>query len=267
VPALPCGSGDGSVPAMKKLIIVTAVAALAAFTHPAVADGMPASSSGPYPAGNCPHPAKPSHPVTARKKKPAPPAPAPSAPPVVQQCSCPPGPQGPEGPPGPSGPGGSNGVTTVVVERAPIGIRLGVMGTVYAPHGDWGWGPALQLTFPGKHAELALEAGLAGPLDQVSWSPGRQPGVMLHIGVAGRGQLSWSAGLRYDHISGSEQNGYVSGDYLALDAGLVFRQRLGRGFELRVQAGPTIGGLRDTYDSGTQFIVGLAGGAFIGGSL
>lgn len=219
--------------------------------------------------GDCPHPY---HPPAA--KKPAVPPAKPKAPPEVAHkapCSCPPGPQGDKGPPGPAGPPGDPGVTKVIVvhEHDPsyLKLRLGVMGMVYAPHGDWGWGPALQLTYPMRHTELAAEVGYAGPFDEAHWSPGRQSAFMAHLGVAGKGRLSWTVGLRYDSIKGSASNGGISGSYLALDAGVVFRQKLSKGFDLRLQAGPTIGGLRDTADSGTQFAIGLAGGAFVGGPL
>jgi hypothetical protein len=92
---------------------------------------------------------------------------------------------------------------------------------------------------------------------------------MLHVGYAHYlRSVPWlgvTGGVVYTAINGSPQNGQVEGRYLSGDIGLVARKSLGRSLSLRVEVGPTVGGLRDTHDpNDTQLGIGAQGAAFLG---
>lgn len=182
-------------------------------------------------------------------------------PPVTRPCDCPPGPRGEKGD------RGEPGVTTVkVVERQvivpvkvkpAIAFRLGVMGTIQAPHGDWAWGPALQLaTDLSDDYELAFSAGLAVLADE-----GLESGHLLHLSVERHLDevIGVAAGVHLTSIEGSPDNSEIDGDYLSLSLSLV-----GRTGPLRFEFGPTVGGLRDDFEEGTQLAIGVQGSGFVG---
>lgn len=178
---------------------------------------------------------------------------------------------GEKGDHGDGGPRGDTGRTGNRGDRGPRGessgldLRLGVMGSVYAPNGDWAWGPALQLHSDlNRKNELVIDLGLAGPLNgDPSW--GRESGFLAHVGMAH--YLSKSVGLtlgaHYTSIDGSDANGHANGRYLALDGGLVLRKRWDS-VNLRVELAPAIGGLRGNVTDGTAFSIGLTSSAFLG---
>lgn len=202
-------------------------------------------------AGPCP-PAPPTHrpPRHPRPKPPA--AKPPEATPAP--CACPPGKPGRDG---------HDGKTIVVVYREPsarrLAIRIGVMGAVHAPHGDWAWGPALQLAQPvGRHGEFVIDAGLALPAD--GWIANER-GLLLHAGYAryrDANDFGLTLGVHSIQIAGSSSNGNTSGGYLGVDAGVVLRSS-----RFRAELGPVLSGLRDSHESGTQFAFGFAGSLFV----
>lgn len=189
----------------------------------------------------------------------------PPAPPVekLASCEC----KGEKGDAGPEGPRGEPGLsvrqTKVIVQevraRPAIDLRLGLMGTSQSPQGDWAWGPALQLaTQLGPKYELALSAGLANLAIE-----GEESGYIVQLSVTRelRDGLGVSLGVNRASIDGNAGNGNIDGDYLGLTAGLVLRSK-----HFRLELGPTVGGLRDDSEVGTQFAYGVQASGFAGWS-
>lgn len=205
------------------------------------------------PESDCPHEYRPRHPVKPRK---------PVVPPTKPPCECKgtpgeQGPPGPKGPPGRSGSRGDDGKIVVVYSKTPIGLSLGIMGTIQGPHGDWAWGPALQLTSSlSERYELSVQLGLAAGA-----SDGRESGHLLQVSVKRDVEpgVGLSLGIHSSHIRGSSDNGNIDGDYLGLSGGLVLHTD-----HIRFEVGPTIGGLRDDNESWTQLAFGVQGSTFVG---
>lgn len=182
------------------------------------------------------------------------------------KCSCEgkPGPVGPQGPQGPAGP--SRYVVMeprVIVQQLPAvrmtaNLRLGVMGAAFAPHGDWAWGPALQLQLPvSDRTDLVVSAGIAQPFTST-----RESGFLVE-GTLNRelgSGIGLGLGLHGTSIDGSANNGHIDGHYLGIVAGVTYTTK-----HLRLEVGPTLGGLRDDHESGTQFEGGMQGSLFVGG--
>jgi hypothetical protein len=130
------------------------------------------------------------------------------------------------------------------------------MSAAYLPHGDWAWGPALQLRDRVDDYELAIDAGLADVV------PGRESGYLLHAGVAryfDDGPVGLTAGVHWTSISGSSHNGEIDGEYLALVGGLVLRHKFAR-----LELAPALSYLRDDAE-GRQLGVGFTSSLFFGG--
>lgn len=205
-------------------------------------------------------------------------------PPAPAKCDCPAGPEGPRGPEGPPGPDGPPGPEGPPGERGPEGppgkagppgpaggmldIGLGVMGGIYVPEKSyaWAWGPALQLRAPlNARNELTIAVGLAMGADGQEWSPGRENGVMLRVGITRWTRRDWlglTVGLSSQSINGVLP-GKEDGGYLGLTPGVVLRKRWDD-VTLRVEATAFLGG--SAYDSGAgdkDLSIGGAGGAFL----
>lgn len=144
------------------------------------------------------------------------------------------------------------------------------MGFVQAPHGDWGWGPALQLEFQlSTKNYFVMDGAIALPADGADWSPGREAGYMLHGGIAHdlTKHFAATSGVYFADINGSSSNGQINGKYLGVDVGLVAKASAGP-FNFRFELTPVIGGLRDTHQpDDTQFTIGVVGSAFLGVNL
>lgn len=218
--------------------------------------------------GDCPHTPKAKPPVVNRPKTP----PRIPTPPVKSaQCGCTgqPGPKGDKGDPGETGievVALKPVVIVVPVRDGAIAPRLGVMGSVYGPHGDWSWGPALQLgTDLNEKNELVVDLGLGLPFTGDP-SPGRESGLLLHVGVAHSltKHVGLTLGVHYTSINGSGANGGIDGRYLAVDGGVVLRKSWKK-VNLRVEVAPALGGLRDSKSKDdTQFSFGVTSSAFLG---
>lgn len=183
-------------------------------------------------------------------------------------CSCvgkegPPGPRGPEGPRGPKGDPGENTIVLMEleVERPRLFVpRIGFLGILQAPHGDWAWGPALQLSHEhSKDGRVNLTGGLA-----MGASEGRETGYILQLAYErslnrdGNNEISVELGVQYSSIEGSPHNGEIDGRNLSGFVSYVYDIR-----NLRVALGPTVGGLRDGFEDGTQFSIGVQASAFV----
>lgn len=198
-----------------------------------------------------PKPAKPHKPKTPKK---------PVKPPE-KPCDCQPGKDGKDGKDGEDGGVIIQVQPVVIFEKVTtpgLSVRPGVMGSVHAPHGDWAWGPALQLAQPvGTRGEFVVDVGIALPAD--GWI-GNERGLLLHAGYARviTKHVGLTAGVHATTIDGSPDNGNISGGYLGIDAGVVLRNN-----RFRVELTPVISGLRDDNESGTQFSIGLAGSVFV----
>lgn len=255
---------------MKSMLLLVAVSLLL-IPSPALAQEAPPVQQ----SCSCPAPApKPKRAKIKRKRKTPPPKPA---------CACPPGAQGPEGPRGPAGPEGPSGPPG---ERGPEGpqgpagpqgpsgaaspaldVGLGIMGGIYVPEKSyaWAWGPALQLRAPlNARNELTISVGLAMGADDQDWSPGRENGVMLRVGVTHyvKRWLGLTVGISSQSINGVLPN-KEDGGYLGLTPGVVLRKRWDA-VTLRVEATAFLGG--SSYDSAAgdrDLSVGAAGGAFL----
>src|SRR5204863_8114519 len=132
-----------------------------------------------------------------------------------------PRPAGPPGNAGPPGPAGSSGGS--------LNLALGVMGGIYVPEKGhaWAWGPALQLQAPlNARTELTIAAGLAMGADDQDWSPGRENGLMLRVGLTRyvKPWLGLTVGLTSQSINGVLPN-KEDGGYLGLTPGVVLRKR------------------------------------------
>jgi hypothetical protein len=202
-----------------------------------------------------PRPKRPKKPVAPRPKKDEVP------------CLCK-GEKGDTGPQGPQGVRGETGSLVIenltVIDQRPhrIDLRFGVMGTVQGPYGDWAWGPALQLEQSlSSRYDLIVTGGVAA-----GSSDDRQSGYMLQLEISrevagqkdGNG-IAFSLGVNSTRIRGSSENGNVSGDYLSAVGGITVHSR-----HVRVEIGPTMGGLRDDSSVGTELAFGLQGSAFVG---
>jgi len=205
--------------------------------------------------------------------------------PSSSPCNCPPGAQGPEGPRGPAGPPGPEGPSGPPGERGPEGppgkagppgpaaesgpfnIGLGVMGGIYGPEKGhaWAWGPALQLTSKlNAKNELTIAAGVAMGADGYDWSPGRENGLMLRIGVThyAKPWLGLTFGLASQSINGVLPD-KEDGGYIGLSPGVVLRKQWDA-VTLRVEAAAFVG--ESSYDSSggdRDLAIGATGGAFL----
>lgn len=196
------------------------------------------------------------HPRPRRKRPPARPPTRPVAPPAAP-CKCDPGPQGPRGPSGPPGRTGDRGGNGAA--GAGIPIAVGVMGSAHAPHGDWAWGPAIQLRHDRGDQQLVVDIGLAAGFSGVG---GNERGFLAHVGYAQfSGSTGVTVGLHATSIDGSPQNGEIDGTYLGVSAGLVYRRDW-----LRLEVAPVLSALRDDSRDGTQLAIGLTSSAFAGWS-
>ncbi len=149
----------------------------------------------------------------------------------------------------------------------PINIAIGVTGGIYVPLRDyaWAWGPALQVQAPLNNAgsELTLTAGLAAGADTYRWSPGRESGLILRVGITRFLSQRWlglTAGLSYQSIKATLP-GKGDGAYSGLTPGIVLRQQWTT-VTLRVEGLLFLG--RGSYDpSESGFAVGGATSAFL----
>lgn len=225
------------------------------------------------PKCSCDPPKKPAKPKKPRKKRNVTPAsPGPQGPRGPEGPRGPAGPEGPKGDPGPQGPMGPQG------PRGPAGpaastdgdsalnIALGVMGGVYLPEKGhaWAWGPALQLLSPlNARTELTLAAGLAMGADGQEWSPGRENGLMLRVGITRylKPWLGATLGVTSQSINGTLP-GKEDGGYLGLTYGAVLRKRWDP-VTLRVEATAFAGASAYGSEGGRTFAYGAAGGAFL----
>lgn len=256
---------------MKFLVMMIATSLLL-IADPVFAQEAPAVQQ----SCRCPAPAPKPKRVKVKRKRKTPPKPA---------CDCPPGQQGPEGPRGPAGPAGPEGPSGPPGERGadgpqgpagprgpagvttPLNIALGVMGGIYAPQKDyaWSWGPALQLQAPlNARNELTIAVGLAAGADGYDWSPGRENGLMLRVGVTHylKRWLGLTVGLSSQSIKATLPD-KEDGDYLGLTPGVVLRKRWDD-VTLRIEATAFIGA--SSYDSSggdRDLSYGGAGGAFL----
>lgn len=262
-----------------KYIVLSIVWSLLLFSSPALAQEAPLPAQQ---SCQCPTPApkKAKTVKVKRKKRKKVPSASPCACPPGQEGARgpegPPGPQGPQGPEGPSGPPGERGPEGPpgkagppgpASETGPLNIGLGVMGGIYGPEKGhaWAWGPALQLTSRlNAKNELTVAAGIAMGADGYDWSPGRENGLMLRIGVThdAKPWLGLTVGLTSQSINGVLPN-KEDGGYLGLSPGVVLRKRWDS-ITLRVEATAFIGG--SSYDSSgvdRDVAVGGALGTFI----
>jgi len=251
-----------------KSISVLVISSLFLVTSPALAQEAPAVQQ----SCRCPDPApKPKRVKIKRKRKtPSTPKPACDCPPGLQGPEGPRGPEGPSGPPGergPEGPPGKAGPPGPAGSNASLNLALGVMGGIYVPEKRyaWAWGPALQLQAPlNARTELTIAVGLAMGADDQEWSPGRENGVVLRVGLTRyvKDWLGLTLGLSSQSINGVLPN-KEDGGYIGLTPGVVLRKRWDS-VTLRVEATAFVGG--SSYDSGAGdrgLSVGAAGGTFL----
>jgi hypothetical protein len=162
---------------------------------------------------------------------------------------------------GEKGDRGDPGVTTVVYRerraKPALRLRAGVMGTIQGEHGDWAWGPALQLaTDLSDKYELTFSAGLA-----VGVGYERESGHMLSLSVERRMDEAFGlmVGLNATEIEGSDDNGNIGGEYLGGHFGGVIHFG-----NVRTELALTLGRLEDDFEDGSQLAVGMQASAFYG---
>lgn len=256
------------------IIMLLTASSLLLFTSPALAQEVPAAEQ----SCKCPTPApKKAKSTKVKRKRKTPP---------TKACDCPQGAQGPEGPRGPEGPAGPEGPSGPPGERGPHGPRgptgpqgpagvmtplnlaLGVMGGIYIPEKGhaWAWGPALQLQAPlNARNVLTIAIGIAAGADAYDWSPGRENGLMVRVGITRyvKDWLGLTVGLSSQSIKATLPD-KENGGYLGFTPGVVLRKRWDD-FSLRVEATAFFGA--SSYDSSgndRDLSVGGAGGAFLG---
>lgn len=237
---------------------------------PAIAQEAPSAEAN----CKCPAPApKRSKPAKAKRKAPPKQACATTCPQGPEGPRGPAGPEGPSGPPGergsdgPQGPQGPAGPRGPAGAMTPLNLALGVMGGIYLPEKDyaWAWGPALQLQAPlNARNELTVAVGLAMGADSYDWSPGRENGVMLRIGITHyfKKWLGFTYGISSQSINGILPN-KEDGGYIGFTPGVVLRKRWDS-VTLRVEATGFLGG--SSYDSAAgdrDLSLGATGGAFL----
>ena len=258
---------------MRRIVPLLTAFSLFLIASPALAQEAPATQQ----SCKCPDPAPKPKKVKKVKRKRR----APSQSPCTATC-----PQGPEGPRGPQGPAGPEGPAGPPGERGPAGppgkdgapgpagsnaglnLALGVMGGLYGPEKGlaWAWGPALQLQAPlNARTELTIAAGLAMGADSFDWSPGRENGLMLRVGLTRyvKDWLGLTLGVSSQSINGVLPDKQEDGGYLGLTPGVVLRKRWDA-VTLRVEATAFVGG--SSYDSSggdRDLAVGATGGAFL----
>jgi len=216
------------------------IALIAAFAGTAAADATP-----------CPEAPKPK---VKKKKR----TPATSYCKVLRGTPGEPGPRGPEGPPGKDG---KVIRETRVVERGAgkFPLDLGVFGTYMGKHGDWAWGPALQVRgMVSKNYEASLMGGLA-----MGATSDRESGFTARLGVARKlDHATFGVGLGLLNINGSPENGEIDGSYVTLDATIGVRQKLGPVmFHLNL-APLVLGMLHDDSEEGAQWTLGSSASLF-----
>ena len=249
----PWGSQQCYNPAMKHLALLTLISSFA-LSSVAYAD-----------AGvDCPKSYRPKK-KTPKKKPPA-------AKPQEQSCTVlcmeggrgPRGDQGPPGLPGRDGRDGKDGSDAAVRS---IAVAGGLMTSLHAPHGDWAWGPALQVRFEKQSGtQLSLSLGLAG------LAPGdsHEEGTIGHLAVTRmRGsdlKSGLGVGLYVTSISGSPSNGSLDGRYVGVDLHWALQKPVTDSLNLRFEVGPVVSYLRDDAE-GRQLGIGLQSTLFVGGEL
>lgn len=219
---------------MQKFLIT---ALILAFAAPAVADTTP-----------CPEVPK----IKKKGKK---------RPPTAPYCKVLVGPPGKPGMPGPKGDAGRDGKDgkdgrvgkIEVVGDTKFPLDLGVFGTAMGKHGDWAWGPALQVRGDvRKDYEMALMGGLA-----MGATGDRESGYTVRLGVARKNEratLGIGAGVL--KINGSPDNGEIDARYLMLDATISLREKLGPVY-LQLNLAPIVlSMLHDDTDGNAQFSIG-----------
>lgn len=215
---------------------------------------------------DCPHPVKRHH----KKKHHRVPV-KPKAPP---SCSCigqegPQGPRGLEGPQGQKGEKGDPGETTyylVEVKTSTFTLAGGVLYAVHVPHGDWAWGPGIQLrrtTPDGIQLDVALATASIA-----DGTVGNESGWLGQLGLTKLNEegVGLGVGLHITDIAGSKSNGDVDGRYLGVDGHITVQRPLADSLSFRFEAGPVLSYLRDDVD-GKQFAAGLESSVFVGGDL
>jgi len=141
------------------------------------------------------------------------------------------------------------------------------MGGIYGPEKGhaWAWGPAIELTSKlNAKNELTIAAGIAMGADSYDWSPGRENGVMLRIGVThyAKPWLGLTLGLTSQSINGVLPD-KEDGGYLGLTPGVVLRKQWDD-VTLRVEATAFVGGSSfDSDGADRDLAVGATGGAFL----
>jgi len=207
-----------------------------------------------------------------KKKRPTPPKKTPAKS-VTTSCDCvgEKGPAGSEGPPGRQGRDGLDGRPGKDAAVGALSIAGGLMSSWHAPHGDWAWGPALQLRSTDSNGlQLAVALGLASGADG---SVGDENGWLGQLSVTKFGSnaakdktVGFGLGLHVTDINGSADNGQVDGRYVGLDAHITLQRKVGAGLDMRFEVGPVISHLRDDVE-GKQVALGIQSSLFIGGSL
>lgn len=242
---------------MKNLTLLTVISSLAMA-------GMAQAA----PEVDCPKTYRPKK-KKAKKKPPAKVTPA-ATPEKNCQVLCMEGDRGEQGPPGLPGKDGKNGQDgkngSDGAVRS-IAVAGGLMTSVHAPHGDWAWGPAVQLRFEKQSGtQLSLSLGLAG------LAPGdsREEGTIGHLAVTRmRGsdlKSGLGVGLYVTSISGSPSNGNLDGRYVGVDVHWALQKPVTDSLNLRFEVGPVVSYLRDDAE-GRQLGIGLQSALFVGGEL
>lgn len=239
---------------MKNLTLLTVISSLAMA-------GIAQAS----PEVDCP---KSYHPVKKKTTKKKPPAK------VAEKCQCTTlvvegerGERGTPGLPGRDGVNGADGKNGSDGAVRSIAVAGGLMTSLHAPHGDWAWGPAVQLRFEKQSGtQLSLSLGLAG------LAPGdsREEGTIGHLAVTRmRGSDLKSGpgvGLYVTSINGSPSNGNLDGRYIGVDVHWALQKPVTDSLNLRFEVGPVVSYLRDDAD-GRQLGIGFQSALFVGGEL
>ena len=179
------------------------------------------------------------------------------------------GPQGPQGPAGPEGPQGRQGPPGTAgkdaVDQTRLNLGIGVMGAAIFPAHEyaWGWGPALLLRANvAPRAELAVAVGLAMGADDASWSPGKQRGLMIDVGMVGyfkKHRWLGLGGSAYFMTIGMKPDN-EDGFYMAAKPAIVFKPSW-RHVTWRTEVGGLIGAA--SYGPEWKFVGGVAASSFL----
>jgi hypothetical protein len=180
-----------------------------------------------------------------------------------------PGAQGPQGPAGPEGPQGRQGPPGPAgrpgIDQTRFNVGLGVMGAAIFPERDyaWAWGPALLIRANlAPRTELGVGVGMAMGADGANWSPGKERGLLIDVGITGYlknhrwlgfggSAYFMSIGLKPEHDDGF---------YMALKPTIVFKPTWGP-VTWRTEVGPVVGAA--TYGANWKFVGGAAASTFL----